>query len=341
MKSIYRIPHWIAGVALALAGSSAWGAGGAPVDCLLEPNRVIDVSSAIRGVLERVDVDRGDLVEQGQVVARLDSSVEQAAMELAQARAQANAALRAEQASAEFAARRSERIGTLYNQKAISGDQFDETKTSARLRELQLQQARENQRLAQLEARQAQEILNRHVIHSPVRGVVVHRYLSPGESSEDRPILRIAEIQTLRAEAIIPVALFGSVQPGQKAVIVPEAPLTGHYVGTVSVVDRVADAASGTFRARVSLPNPDYALPSGLRCTVRFLGAGESVADNVPPPPAGRPAPRAVGSLLRPRPAVPPPAATAPRAAPPLATRDATPRPTMREAGRTGVVETR
>src|SRR5262245_44666144 len=84
-----------------------------PLDCLLEPNRVIDVSSAIRGVLSAVDVDRGDLVEQGQIVARLDSSVELAAMELAQARGRANAEVEADKLNAEFAARRSERFGTL------------------------------------------------------------------------------------------------------------------------------------------------------------------------------------------------------------------------------------
>ena len=78
-----------------------------PLDCLLEPNRVIDVSSAVRGVLSAVEVDRGDLVEENQIVARLDSSVEEAAMELAQARANANAEVQADKLNAEFAARRS------------------------------------------------------------------------------------------------------------------------------------------------------------------------------------------------------------------------------------------
>ena len=273
----------------------------AALDCLLEPNRVIDLSSAVRGVLFAVDVDRGDLVEQDQIVARLDSSVEQAAMELAQARARANAEVEADKLNAEFAARRSQRLGALYDQSAISGDQHDESETIASLRELELKQARENQHLAQLEARQTEEILKRHTVRSPVRGVVVQRYLSPGESAEDRPILRIAEIQTLRAEAIIPVALFGTVKVGQQAVIVPEAPLTGHYVGSVSVVDRVADAASGTFRARVSLANADYALPSGLRCSVRFLQPGESVAENIPAPPGSRPSSRTASPTSRPR----------------------------------------
>jgi RND family efflux transporter MFP subunit len=267
------------------------------IDCMMEPNRVIDVGSAVRGVLSTVEVDRGDVVEEGQIVARLDSRVEQAALELAKARARGNSQVKADKLNAEFAARRNERVGTLYHQNVISGDQFDEAATSAKLRELQLQQANENQRLAQLEARQAEEILNRHIIKSPVRGVVVHRYLSPGESPEERPVLRIAEIQTLRVEALIPVASFGTIKVGQRAVIAPEAPLTGYYVGTVAAVDRVVDAASGTFRARVSLPNPDYALPSGLRCSVRFLQPNEAVADNVPMSPITRPTSRLLPPL--------------------------------------------
>ena len=113
--------------------------------------------------------------------------------------------------------------------------------------------------------------------------------------------------------AIIPVAQFGSVQVGQRAVIVPEEPLTGHYVGTVSVVDRVADAASGTFRARVLLENPDYALPSGLRCAVRFLQPGEAVADNIPPPPASRPLSRTALQSSRPRDLASAPSSSSPR----------------------------
>ena len=51
--------------------------------------------------------------------------------------------------------------GRYITKNVISGDQFDEAATSAKLRELQLQQANENLRLAQLEARQAEEIVNR------------------------------------------------------------------------------------------------------------------------------------------------------------------------------------
>jgi multidrug efflux pump subunit AcrA (membrane-fusion protein) len=46
--------------------------------------------------------------------------------------------------------------------------------------------------------------------------------------------------------------------------------LGGEYSATVTIVDRVTDAASGTLRVRLEVLNPDLSLPGGLRCTVRF-----------------------------------------------------------------------
>jgi multidrug efflux pump subunit AcrA (membrane-fusion protein) len=36
------------------------------------------------------------------------------------------------------------------------------------------------------------------------------------------------------------------------------------------VVDRVVDAASGTFRVRLELANPGNRIPAGIKCAVRF-----------------------------------------------------------------------
>ncbi len=290
MKSVLRTRTLIAGLLGWLPLQPAAAAELPPMDCVVEPNQVIDLSSAVQGVVQVILVDRGDVVQQGQIVARLDSGVEQAALEYARARAAATAQLHAEEITSKFADRRKDRLATLYDQKALSRDQMDETSTSAQLKRLQLQQARENKRLATLDVAQADEIVKRLIIRSPIDGVVVQRFLSPGESVEDKPIMRLAQINPLRAEVIIPVAYFGSVRVGQTAIVVPEAPKNGQYPGVVTVVDRVADAASGTFRARVSLPNANSELPSGLRCSVKFLQPGESLSNQtIPPPPSARP----------------------------------------------------
>lgn len=39
---------------------------------------------------------------------------------------------------------------------------------------------------------------------------------------------------------------------------------------TVSVIDKVLDAASDTFGVRLELPNPTLELPAGVNCTVTF-----------------------------------------------------------------------
>ena len=77
----------------------------------------------------------------------------------------------------------------------------------------------------------------------------------------------------------MPTQLFGSVAPGDKMEILPEALLDEARISTVSIVDRVLDAASGTFGVRLLLPNPEHELPGGLRCQARLIQPGEDRAD--------------------------------------------------------------
>jgi len=241
------------------------------LDCVIEPHLVVDLSSRVDGIVESISAERGELVEAGQTLVELDSGVEQAVVAHSRARAQASAEIHAGSVSMAFANRRMGRVETLFKTAVASPDQWDEVSTEADLARLQLQRANENQLLAELELRQSVEVLDRHSIRSPISGVVIQRFLAPGESVKDVPIMRIAQIDPLRVEVIVPVSEFGSIKAGQSAIVHPEAPMQGNYAAMVSIVDRVADAASGTFRVRLSLPNPDLALPSGLKCGVQFL----------------------------------------------------------------------
>lgn len=256
---------------------NAWAVNVPELDCVIEPHMVIDLSSRTDGIVEAIEVERGDLVEKDQVLVRLEAGVEQAAVAYARAAASADSDLQASEISMDFAQRRRSRLESLYREQALSSDQMDEMDTEAVLTKLERDQAKERRRLAQLELQQALEVLERHTIPSPITGVVVQRFLAPGESVEEKPILRLAQIDPLRVEVIVPVNYFGLVQPGQPAVVMPERPMQGEYPAQVTVVDRVADAASGTYRVRLSVPNPDHKLPSGLKCMVRFLPMTEVV----------------------------------------------------------------
>ena len=56
--------------------------------CLLEPYKTVDLGSPVRGVLSEVLVNRGDIVTKGDIVARIDSRAQRAAVALAVSRAE-------------------------------------------------------------------------------------------------------------------------------------------------------------------------------------------------------------------------------------------------------------
>jgi len=220
---------------------------------LIEPHKVVEVSSQVPGILDEVTVERGAQVEKDEVVARLKSGLERIAIDLATAQLA-------------FAKRRAERNAELFAQEMLSAHEKDEMDTEIELADLKL--------------RQAQERLKMRTIRSPIQGVVVERYLSPGEFAGEEPILKIAQINPLNVELIVPFERFGSIQEGMVGEIRPEEPISGLYHAKVVIVDQVIDAASGTFGVRLELPNPGYRLPAGLKCRVLFPDNGTAKAQS-------------------------------------------------------------
>ena len=241
-------------------------------DCVIEPNKVAEVSSPVTGVIEGVMVKRGELVKKGQVVVMLESGVERATVELARVRSERDQAIKARRARLEFAQRLLQRNQELFAQKLISEQVVDEAETDVLLAELELGEFIEERKIAVLELERAQEALEIRTIRSPFDGVVVDVLAATGESIENRPLLKIASIDPLNVEIIAPVALFGKIKEGMKAIVKPEEPIGGKHTAKVVIVDLVLDAASGTFGIRLQLPNRKYKLPAGLRCQVDFSG---------------------------------------------------------------------
>jgi RND family efflux transporter MFP subunit len=214
-----------------------------------------------------VNVDRSSEVEAGQTLVALESSVERAAVEKAQAVAKFRGEIGLQQASLEFDKRVHRRLKRL---NSVSAQDKDQAATEIELTRHRLEKARENSLLAELELKKARAVLSRCFIRSPISGVVVERYVSPGEYVDTKPLLRVAQIDPLRVEAIIPAEMFGKIKPGMTAAIVPELAQYGDLAAKVEIVDKVIDSASNTFGVRLELPNPEKKIPSGLRCEVRF-----------------------------------------------------------------------
>ncbi|MES9943325.1 MAG: efflux RND transporter periplasmic adaptor subunit [Candidatus Thiodiazotropha sp.] len=245
--------------------------GAETLDGVIEPFMTVELSSRIDGILEVVSVDVGDSIVRNQVVAKLESEVEQAALEYARAKASIDSDVRLQEVSLAYGRRQLNRIKELHEKKLSSFQDYDKVDTETRLTRYKLAQAKEIKYLAELDLKQAEALYNRHTIRSPIDGIVVDRYLNPGESVEERPIVKIAQVNPLRVEVVAPVSLLGKIKLGQLAMVSPEKPVGGSHQAVVKIVDPILDAASGTFRIRLEIPNENSKLTSGLRCQVRFL----------------------------------------------------------------------
>ena len=244
-----------------------------PLDCVINPSVVADLGSGVPGILRKVRVDRSDFVNAGDVIAELESGVEIAALELSRARAELTAEVDLRQVNAAFGQRQNKRTRDLFQRKAISTNDMDQRQTEARLAQLQLRQANDNKALAQLEMQRAQEILKRRTIKSPINGVVMDRFKVIGEYVEDKPVVRVAQIDPLHVEVIVPVEKLGMVHNGMQAKVWSETMEGTSWQATVSRVDQVADVASGTYGVRLTMPNPDHKIPAGLRCRMQLVEA--------------------------------------------------------------------
>lgn len=274
-----------------------------PLDCMIQPNQVVLVGSAVPGVVDQLNVERGDWVTRGQVLAQLQANVERAALSVAQERAsQMGEAVVAR--SAQYLARNElERATDLYAQSFVSKTYLDKQVAEAQGAGGRADQANEKTRLAKREVELARAQLEQRTIRSPLSGVVVERMAAPGELVDQKPLLRIASVDPLRVDVLVPAAAFGQVEPGQQAHVVPELFDRKAYLAVVKTVDRVVDAASSTFRVRLEMPNPDGKLPAGLRCKVDLalrLPQAHRGAPSIAPPSSG--GPQQVG--LKPAPAV-------------------------------------
>lgn len=238
-------------------------------DCVIEPNRIVQLASPVIGILTEVNVGRGDEVLAGQTVARIEDRLERANVELQEMRVSMDAQIRAQQARLALSQERMERVRQLLDRGAATRDAFDEATAELDVNLAELERLEMEQRLTGQELILAKAALALRQIQSSLDGIVVERVLSPGEYvSQDAHILKIADIDPLNIEVYLPVGYFPQIALGDVGTVKTLQPRGGAFEATVTVVDRLFDAASNTFGLRLSLDNPDRKIPAGQRCTV-------------------------------------------------------------------------
>lgn len=246
--------------------------------CLIEPEQVADIGSSVTGVIESLPVKLGDTVQIGQPLVMLRADVERASAQVAELRSSVDAEARAAQANLLLAKQKIQRTRQLLDQGFVSPQALEQATAEAEVAHQRHKLAQSQQQIYRQEQAVAKAQLGLRTLRSPIQGVVVERFSNLGERVEDRPVVRVASINPLRVSLMIPMAQYGQIGIGDVMTVRPELPGISPLKATVQYVDKVVDAASNTFRVRLTLPNPDHSLPGGLRCKADMLAKAPPAA---------------------------------------------------------------
>lgn len=239
--------------------------------CVVMPSKVVDIAVEVPGLVKSVNVGRGDVVARGDVLLKLTDTALNAQVALATRRAEDMTQIKGANARIKVLKDQLERVKTLFDRDLIPMREVDRVEAEL----IALYQERDrviaDRDLAAIELTRINALLDQRTVLSPVDGVVTGRSADAGEyADEQSAVMTIATLDPLHVEIFIPQEMANQIEIGAVIEIRLETQPDAAHQATVEVVDRVFDAASGTFGVRLSLPNPDQVLPAGVRCTARL-----------------------------------------------------------------------
>jgi len=210
------------------------------LDGVIEATHRSTVSAQTSGQVSEVLFDVDDLVQQGDVIVRIEDAEQQSAVDSAEANLKAAKATRVE-AQKEY-----ERIKSVYAKKAVSKSVMDKAEAARK-------SAIANVEAAQAALTQAQQQLAYTQVTAPYTGIVTERFVEVGEmASRGQRLMSGISLQQLRVDVDVPQSLINSVRAEQNARVW----LNGQWLDVTKVtVFPVADRATDTFRVRLDLPS--------------------------------------------------------------------------------------
>jgi RND family efflux transporter MFP subunit len=262
------------------------------------PSAPTSVGFLVSGKVIRVGPREGDFVKAGELLAVIDPTdyqfaVEEAVAQSALARAQnekASVSARpevVEQARANLSEAEDEfrRMKTLYEKKSLTPSDFKKYETAFTNAQQQYGQAKEGAQqedkaaakaaLEQAEAaeRIARKRLSDSTLVAPISGFVSKRNIEVGAmASLGTTVFTIVELDPVEIQVGVPETDVRLVHRGQQAIVTASARPGISFSGKVQLVNVSAEPQTRTYMVRITVPNPKGGLLVGMIAEARILG---------------------------------------------------------------------
>jgi membrane fusion protein, multidrug efflux system len=198
-------------------------------DTVLIVENDVEIKTRLTGIIEEILVDRGSKVNKGDALARLQN--DDLALEVQKAK------VSMEEQESQY-----QRAKSLFDQKLLSASEYD-------VKRLAYEQAVAEYNLSKVN-------FEKSIIKAPFRGVIVDRFVKPGQrvvEDDDIALFRITALEPLLARLFIPEEQMSGITAGQKVEFVPTFDPARRYAARVKWVSAAIDPASGTVSVIVEL----------------------------------------------------------------------------------------
>ncbi len=236
------------------------------------------VSARIPGTVNLLKVREGDRVRKGQLLIQLDAQENQASAAVATAgvvdarRGLDEALTRKKLSDSTF-----ERFSNLYNEQAVSRQEFDIKQSERELAAQGVARAEARLKQAQEGARAAATLSGYTRIVAPISGVIASKQADLGATVfPAQPLLTIEDEGSYQLELSIPESMSAEIRPGTPVQVNLDA-LKASFATKISQIVPSADPASRTFTAKINLSQKN--LKSGMfgRGTIALGSATNSM----------------------------------------------------------------
>jgi HlyD family secretion protein len=238
--------------------------------------RTVQVGTQVSGQVSGIYVDFNDRVKKGQLLARIDPTLQQQAVQDAQAgleRAQAQLSL----AQSEYA-----RNKQLFDAKIVTASEYGAVESN-----FAVQQA--NVKSARIALERAQKNLGYTAIYAPSDGVIIERNVDVGQTvaaslSAPQLFLIANDLSQMQILASVSESDIGAINEGQQAKFTVQPYPNQTFTGTVRQVRLQSTTQDNVvnYTAVVGVSNPDGKLLPGMTATVQFLTGSANDVLTVP-----------------------------------------------------------
>lgn len=229
------------------------------------PIRRVELNAPLSGTVAEVGVQEGQTIEADAVLARMESDVQEAVVKAAELRAGRESELKRAKLQLEEAEVKLESTKEAFEKGAAEDWEVRRARVERDLAEVAVEAAKEATEVAAAELALERQRLERFTLRAPWAGYVSRVVVDPGATvSGEAAIMQLIDLATLKAEFNLPADLYDQIVEGRRYMLRAERPVESEVAARCTLVTRMIDPASETFRCVMRIDNPRGELPAGF-----------------------------------------------------------------------------